>query len=189
MLFGTSIKCPPCEEPDKTNRTRDDECGAPSILECDDRNDEWCNEGANVGAGVEDSCGEGTLFFGKPLSDCLNGRREVSRFAKAEEEASDTKAKHSMRECVAHRRKAPEDDRERESFARADAIDQTSDAEQPNRVCGLERKDDPTVTDFGPTDFNLKRWLKDSDHLAIDVIDRCREEQKGTDDPAKFGHG
>src|ERR1043165_9477764 len=112
MLFRTSIKCPPREEPEETDRARGDESSAPTEPDRYDGNDERCNERSDIGAGVEDSGGERALFFRKPFGDCFDRGRKVSRLAKTEEEARDAKAKHRTRERMAHRRKAPEDDGE-----------------------------------------------------------------------------
>ena len=79
---------------------------------------------------------------------------------------------------MAHRCCAPEDDGERETFARADAIDQTSDAEQTDRVGSLEREDDPTVINFRPTDLVMDRCLEDANDLAIDVVDGRGEKRR-----------
>src|ERR1041384_756563 len=96
MLFRTSIKCPPREEPDESDRARRDESRAPAVPDRYYRNDEWCDKRANVCARVEDSRGECALFFWKPFSDCFDRGWKVSCFAKTEEEACNAKAKHGM---------------------------------------------------------------------------------------------
>src|SRR5262249_36623149 len=96
------------------------------------------NERADVCAGVKDSGSQCPLFLRKPFGDRFDRRRKVSCLAKTEKEARDAKAKHAARERVAHRRYAPEDYCQRESLARADAIHQSTDTEQADRVRSLE---------------------------------------------------
>src|SRR6185312_5210030 len=110
MLFGTPIECPPRKQPDEADRTGSDESSAPAVPDRYDRDHEWCDKRADVGARVEDSGGEGALFFGKPFSDCFDRGRKVSRFAKTQKEARDAKAQHCMSQRVTHRCEAPEDD-------------------------------------------------------------------------------
>src|SRR6185503_11730835 len=67
---------------------------------------------------------------------------------------------------------------------------QPAGEDEPDRIRCLERKDDPTVTYFSPTDFGLQSWFEDSNHLAIDVVDGGGEEQQRADGPtvvADFG--
>src|ERR1043165_5515736 len=110
MLFRTSIKCPPREEPDESDRPRRDESRAPAVPDRYYRNDEWRDKRADVCARVEDSGGEGALFFRKPLGNGFDRGWKVSRFAKTEEETRDAEAKHGMGQCVTHRCDTPEDD-------------------------------------------------------------------------------
>ncbi len=89
---------------------------------------------------------------------------------------------------MAHRRYAPENDGERKTFARADAIDQAADTEQTDRVRKLKREDHPTVTNFSPTDFGLQRRFENADDLAIDVVDGRREEEERTYHPPSISN-
>jgi hypothetical protein len=56
--------------------------------------------------------------------------------------------------------------------------------EERHRVCELEREDDVGVIDLRPAELLLQRRLQDPDDLPIDVVDRRREEDQATDDPA-----
>src|SRR5262249_31759216 len=48
-----------------------------------------------------------------------------------------------------------------------------------------EREHHVAVIDLRPPELRLQRRLQDPDHLAIDVIDRRREEEERADRPAK----
>ena len=63
-------------------------------------------------------------------------------------------------------------------------IDQPAGDQKPDRVRELEREDDVAVVDFRPAELLLQRRLEDPDDLAIDVVDRRREEQQRADHPA-----
>src|SRR6185369_1429601 len=189
MFFGSSIESPPRDEPEKTNRTGNDKRRAPTPFVSNPGHDERCDERADVCAGVENTGGQRTFFFRKPLRHRFDRSGEISRFTEAKKEASDAKPEHGMGQRMAHRRDAPEDYRERESFACADAIDYASDTQEPNRISALKRKDDPAITNFTPTNFVVNGCLENSDHLAIDVVDGGGEEQQRTDGPTIVAHG
>src|ERR1044071_7026553 len=110
MFFGTSIERPPGTQPNESDRAGDDERGPPTVPDRYDRDHEWCNERADIGARVEDSGCESALFFRKPLGDCFDRGRKVSCFTKTEEETRDAKAKDRMSQGVTHRCETPEDD-------------------------------------------------------------------------------
>ena len=69
-------------------------------------------------------------------------------------------------------------------IARADAIDEAAREQQADRIGELETEDDVGVVDLAPAEFLLQRRLEQADHLAIDVVDRRREEQQQADHPA-----
>jgi hypothetical protein len=79
---------------------------------------------------------------------------------------------------------APDHDREREPGARAHLVDHPPRDQEPDRVGELEREDDVGVVDLAPAELLLQRRLEDADHLAVDVVDRRREEQQRADHPA-----
>src|ERR1041385_68046 len=122
MFFRSSIERQPRRQPQKTERARKDEGRAPAPSVGDCAHDERRDERANVCAGVKDSGRECTFFLRKPLGHSLDRRRKISGFAEAQKKASNAETKHTARERVAHRRNAPEDDRERKALARSDAI-------------------------------------------------------------------
>ena len=84
---------------------------------------------------------------------------------------------------VRHRRDAPHRHRDRESNARADAVDEAAREQQADRVGELEAEDDVGVVNLAPAEFLLQRRLEQADHLAIDVVDRRRQEQQQADHP------
>jgi hypothetical protein len=55
---------------------------------------------ADVGSGIEDAGGEGTLFFRKPFSGSLNSGWKVPRLAETEDEADDSEANDRARELA-----------------------------------------------------------------------------------------
>src|SRR5829696_4059306 len=155
MFFWWTIERPPRNEPDETDCARDDECRAPSPLERNHRHHKWRDERADVGSRVENAGSQRAFLFGKPLSNCLDRSGEISSFTKAKKETSDTKPQHRAGQGMGHRRQAPEDDRQRKSFARADAIDETADAEKADGVRCLKREYDPTVINLAPMNLVL----------------------------------
>jgi hypothetical protein len=84
---------------------------------------------------------------------------------------------------MAHRREAPQQHRDCETDARADAIHEAARQQQADRIRELEAEDDVGVVDLAPAVLLLQRRLQDADHLSIDVVDRRRQEQQQADHP------
>jgi hypothetical protein len=84
-----------------------------------------------------------------------------------------------------HRRKAPDDDRDREAELRPEPIHHAARNQESDGIRELEGKDDVGVVDLGPAELVLERRLQDPDDLAIDVVDGRSKEQQAADDPRK----
>ena len=85
---------------------------------------------------------------------------------------------------MSHGGRAPDEDRERESLARAEPVDELSDEQQSGTVGELEGGDDVAVSNFCPTELDLQHRLEQRDHLAVHVVHGGREEQQAADQPA-----
>src|SRR5262249_54020938 len=118
------------------------------------------------------------------FGDRLDRRGEVSGFSQAQHEPSYAETHHRARQRMTHRRNAPKHHRQRKALPGSEAVHQTAHPQQPDCVSHLEEHNDPTVLDLAPTYLCLKSRLQYSNALAIDVIDRGREEQKCANDPA-----
>ena len=119
----------------------------------------------------------------EPLGDRLDRRRKISRLAEAEREARRAESSRGARERVRHRRDAPDDDRAGEAAPRADAVHDAAGDEEAERVRDREPRDDVAVLLLVPAEVALQRRREDAEHLAVDVVDRRREEQQRADRP------
>src|ERR1700756_5743257 len=126
MLFGPAVNHKPKDQPDKSQRTGEEEGRAPAPMQRDPRHDEGCDDGSGVRAGVEDSRGESALFFGKPFGDALDAGGKNAVFAKSEGEARGREAGEGTRSSMSHGRDAPESHGQRVARTRAETIDEAA---------------------------------------------------------------
>ena len=185
MVFGPAIERDPERQPHEADGAGENERPAPAVEQRDRRHHERRDDGADVGAGVEDASGQRALPPRKPLRGRLDRRREIARFAEAEPEAGHAEAHHRARKRVRHRRDTPEDECERVAHFRPDPVDDRAHQQQANRVRQLKREDDVRVVDFVPAQIVLKRRFQNADHLPVDVVDRGGEEQQRANHPAE----
>ena len=136
--FRASIKKQPGDEPDETDRTGDDERARQPHAIVIIGTTSGATSAPMFVPELKIPVASARSFFGNHSATVLIAAGKFPGFTEAEKETRDTKAEDSSSQRVAHRCCAPEDDGERETFARADAIDQTSDAEQTDRVGSLE---------------------------------------------------
>ena len=142
-------------------------------------------------------------FNGNHSATALIAAGKVAGLADAEREPGRDEARHRrrIREAkhtqqgghgrtvrrgfrVGHRRDTPHAHRNRKANPGADAIDESTRQQQPDRIRQLETEDDVGVVDLTPAVLLLQRRLEQADHLAIDVVDRRGEEQQEADHPA-----
>ncbi len=203
MILGGAVQRNPEEQPDEAQRSRDDERPVPSPVQSDPGHDERGHEGADVGAGVEDACGERAFLLGEPLGGDFDRGRKVARLAEPEreprgDESGDRRRvgeSHEREDCgggrtedrrfgVRHRGQAPYDQGDGIALFRPQPVDHPAGEQKSDRVGELEREDDIGVVDLAPAELLLECRLQDADDLAIDVVDGRREEEQGADDPA-----
>jgi hypothetical protein len=86
---------------------------------------------------------------------------------------------------VEDRGHAPEHDGEREAAPRPELVHDPAREHEADRVGELEGEDDGGVDPLvRPSELLHERRLEDADDLAVDVVDRGREEEDRADDPA-----
>ena len=85
---------------------------------------------------------------------------------------------------MSHGGRAPDQDCERESFARAEPVDELSNEEQSRTVGELESGDNVAVSNLSPAELDLQHRLEQRDHLPVHVVHGGGEEQQAADQPA-----
>src|SRR5262249_15910646 len=90
-----------------------------------------------------------------------------------------------VRDRVADRGHAPDHDREREAAPGPQLVHDPPREEEADRVGQLEGEDDGRLDALvGPAELLDEGRLQDADDLAVDVVDRGREEEQRADHPA-----
>jgi hypothetical protein len=77
----------------------------------------------------------------------------------------------------------PEDESASQRFLHTELVDEEADERREHCVGEGERRRDPSVVDIIPAERALQRGLQHRQRVAIDVVDRRREEQQRADDP------
>ena len=101
------------------------------------------------------------------------------RRMRARHEAAET-----ARETVRDLRDRPDRESDGETHLRAEAIDKTAEKEIARRIGALKRRDDVGVVGLAPAEIVRQERLQDRDHLAIEVVERHRQEQQKDDGPS-----
>ena len=188
----------PDDEPEEAHRAGGQKGGSPVVVAEDDGDEPGDDDGADVRTGVEDAGGEGALLGGEPLGDGLDGGGEVAGFAEAEHEAGDVEADDRGDEGVAHGGERPDADGESVSQLGAELVDQASGGQQADAVCDLEVDENvaEVVIEDGVVGIGrvpahegdlAQARLDEREDIAVHVVDGCRGEEKGADEPPDGG--
>jgi hypothetical protein len=84
---------------------------------------------------------------------------------------------------MAQRRQAPRAERQRIAALGTDAINEHAEKQQADGVGALERRVDATELLVGPAELGIENRLEQREDLAIEIVDRRREEQQAADQP------
>jgi hypothetical protein len=185
MLLGRAVVTNPEEEPEEPREARDDEGGLPVPGQGDGHDGPRGQNDADVAAGVEDAGREGALALGEPFGDGLDARGEVGRLAETEREAGDRKPERAPREGMAHGGHAPDGDPPDHAEPDAELVEQATRDAEHDGVRKLEGEVDPAIARVVPADLFLQDGVQDAHRVAIEVVDRRREEEQRADVPAK----
>src|SRR5713226_5287464 len=186
MFVGLPVEQKPKGEPHKSECAGEDERRAPAPVLRDPWHDERSDDGAGVCAGVEDSGGEGALFFGEPFGDALDAGGKNAGFTESERETRSGKAGEGTCGGVGHGRKAPEGHGERVADARTETIDEAAHEQHACRIGDLKIRDEVTVLNIVPAEVVLQRGFQHAEDLAIDVVFRYAEKEERADHPAEI---
>ena len=208
VFMRTSIERQPERQPQESQQAGGDKSPVPAPGERDPGNDERRCERTDVGAGVEDPGSERAFALRKPFGRGLDRRGKVSCLSDPEGEPRNHEAGDRRRVREPHQRqhgggrgteegrfgmgdcrKAPQDDRNRESRTDAETVHDPPRHQESCGVGELKGEDDVGVVEFRPAELVLESRLQDPDDLPVDVVDRRREKQQRADDPAQVPRG
>ena len=161
----------------------------PAEADRDGGHDQRRDDGADVGAGVEDCGGRSALALGKPQGDRLDGRGEIAAFAEPQRDAREKESADAVDQGVPDGRDAPRGDRNRVADLRAEAVDEPAEEEEADRIGALERTVDVAELLVGPMQLVVEDRLDQGENLPVDIVDRRRKKQQAADDPAVVGGG
>ncbi len=150
----------------------DDEGTLPAPVLGQPRNRDGSEDGADVGAGVEDAGGEGAFLLREPLGRRLDGRREVARLTEAEEATGDHEPARSPGQGMEHGGDGPDDERPGETRLGAQPVDDATGEEHGDGVDELEHHHDVRVVGVAPVELDLEVALEQAQHLSVEVVDR-----------------
>ncbi len=183
MPLGRSIGPQPDDEPGGAQHAGDHKGVAPSPGDGDPWNDEWGEDRADVGAGVEDPRRQCPLAPREPLRDGLDGGRKVSGLPQPQQEPHEAKSHCRTHQRVAHGGETPDANREGVPEPGSQAIDDRSRAQHADGVGTLECVHDVAVLELVPADEAAEVRRQHSQHPAIDVVQGGRREQQRADAP------
>ena len=192
VLFGAQFrvqcrtaKCDqPPHNPPRAEHPGREERALPAVAHGQPRHDKWRQQRTNVRARIEDAGGKGALASREPFSNRLYRSRKVHCFRQSKSDARGDKAHESRRHGVRCAGYAPHADTERVSATRADAVEESTHAEQSDGVGELERGHQMPVVLFTPVQRLLQVRRQDAQHLAIEIVERGREEEQGAHAPS-----
>ena len=153
----------------------------------DDGDEEWGEDCADVGAGVEYSGGGGALFLGEPFGDGFDGGGEIAGLTETEAESCDAEAEGRASEGSAETCEGPDGEGDGVSDAGADLVDEASHEDEAEGVGEGEAGVDEAELIIAPADGFLEVACKDAEDGAIDVVDGGGVEEEAADDPAEVG--
>ncbi len=206
MVFGFSVNGQPGDDPQEIDDGRDDKRTSPTHRGAGngDRGELCHDEGktpghenpADVGTGIKQTGGQGTLAFGEPFGGRLDGGGEIAALTQAEQDAADEEAGDGTAEDVPdlgrkrmrHRRQAPEGTGKDESPAQAHHVHQPAHDEHADRVGGAEGHLHVPVILFGPTKGLSQFGSQVAKDAAVDVVGGGDPEQQRTDHPPVVRH-
>ena len=189
----------PEDEPDESHGAGADEGGVPAEAHGNGCDENGSDEGGGVGAGVEETGGEGAFVGGEPLGDGFDGGGEVAGFAEAKQDAGDAEASDTGDEGGADRSASPNEDGDGVAGFGAELVDDAAGEEEADAVGDLERDEDAAVVDvvgglMGGVDagdpaheVQVKERLDEGEDRAVHVVDGGGEEEKTADGPADVG--
>src|SRR4051794_667572 len=108
MLFRTPIDQEPKDQPDKTNRARDNKGPAPAIRRSNPGDNQRSYDRANVRARIKYSGSQSPLFLGEPLGNGFDRCGEISCFPKPKHKARGPKTQSAMNQAMGHSGQTPE---------------------------------------------------------------------------------
>jgi hypothetical protein len=176
----------PERHPDKAKRTREYKCGSPAETLGQKRNHQRRHERADIRAAVEQARCERPLPPGEPVSDGLDRRRKIRRFADSEREPRHAELNGVTRQRVAHGRYAPHHHGQHIADPHAQPVDHSARQRHHQPVGQLKCGDDPAVIGFIPAEIFLEDRLQQPEHLAVDIVDGAGEEQQAANVPAQL---
>src|SRR6266446_10196396 len=186
MLVRLAVEQKPENKPDKAEDAGEEKRGAPTPMQRDPGHDERRHDGACVCASVENSGGEGALFFGEPFGDALDAGGKNAGLAEAEGGARDGEGGEGTCGGVRHGREAPEGHRDCIPDARAEAIDEAPNEQHASGIGDLKIRDEVAVLDVVPSEVVLQGGLQDAKDLTIDVVFRDAEKKERANHPAEI---
>jgi hypothetical protein len=222
LFFRVFVEKIPSDEPEKARGCGEVERHFPAHFCVELGHEEEAEDGADVGAGVEEAGGESALFDGEPFGDGLDRAGEDATLCKAQCDTREHEAGggHGERErgddhaflrpgeprvvegealrdievgaeAVGGGGETPKQNDEWHAAFHTEAVHEASAEKITERVSKGERGGDPAVVAFAPAEGFAQGFLENAEELAIEVIDRDREEQKCADGPAVvlFGAG
>src|ERR1041385_6278739 len=135
MRFGRVIKHSPNSEPQKSQCSRNYKRGSPATeifvkRYHQQRSDRTANRTASVEKG---NCPAAFLFW-KPFGNRFGRGRPIRGLTRAEQKTKEREAAQSDSERRQHRGNRILDDRDRQTFASSDAVDETTGECLPDRI-------------------------------------------------------
>ena len=171
----------------------------PSPAHRDRGNQDGCDEGGRVGAGVEQAGGQGALFGGKPFGGGFDRSGEVAGLTEAKQSAADHEADNAGDQRSADRGASPDQDRDGVTSLGAEPVDDAAGEEKADAVGDLEGNQDAAVVDvvdglMGVVEARdpahegkVEERLDEREDRAVHVVDGGGKEEQEAYSPADVG--
>ena len=203
--LGLFVEPHPKTHPHEAQRADDDERHLPAPELRDKRNRKRSRQRADGRARVEYRCRERAVLLGEVLCRHLDRGGKVASLADGEHAAAgeeepyrrghshhadETDRVEGRRSDSASRMQAgaerPDEYRPEVTLARAEPVDELAGEEIAQRVDDREYARDRAVVVVGPAEYGRDKVLVgERKDLAVEVVDRGREKQQRTDNPAE----
>jgi hypothetical protein len=139
MTIQGMVDAQPYQQPNETESSRKDECGAPSKGQCDQGNDQGSDGPAYTRAAIEDGYSEAAFLAGKPLGNCFAGAGPVESFPDSEQKSKGGKTKNGRGKAGENVDDGPEDDCQSEAEPRPYGVKKDATEQPGDRILDLER--------------------------------------------------
>ena len=146
-------------------------------------NHEWGQDRSDIRAGVEDPRREARSRLGNHSATVFTAAGKFAASEKPSAARAAAKPNTRVGEGVRHAGDAPRAQPHCVAAPRADPVENVADADETDRVGDLECRDYIRIVGVGPVQRALQLGRENPEHLAIEIVERRREEEQSADAP------